>query len=257
MRPALLLAPILMMAGPAAADVTERQVELPDKLGSGYLYQPAERSGDTAAVIVVHEWWGLNDFAKGRAKQLAEAGYTALAVDMYGHGEVATTPDEAKALAQEAMENLDGLNARFDAAMKLLRETPGVDANRLFAIGFCFGGGIVLRQARRGVDLAGVASFHGNLVGGAPAKKGVIKARVLAATGADDATVPVEQVQEFVKDMTQAGAEFELLSFPGVKHGFTNPAATEKAKKYGLPLAYDAHADRVSWDALMGFLGAP
>lgn len=235
------------------ADVTEKQLDLPDQLGHAVLYTNTVGK-PKAGVIVIHEWWGLNDYARGRAKQLAELGYAAIAVDMYGHGKVAEHPKEATAFMTAAMAEPDKMNARFLGAKSLLEKNSGLTADHIYAIGYCFGGGVVLNQARMGTALAGVASFHGMLHSDKPAQAGVIKARVLVATGGADPMVPAEQVGAFVAEMQNAGVDLQLLDFPGVKHGFTVPAATINGKKFDMPLAYDEYADKTSWEALLKFL---
>ncbi len=235
----------LIQAAPKA-----KHVELPDGLGSAVLYTP--RGKTDTGVIVIHEWWGLNDYARNRARQLAEEGYAAIAVDMYGHGKVASHPKEATAFMNAAMAEPEKINARFNAAKAELEKLKNVD--RIFAIGYCFGGAVVLHQARMGNDLAGVASFHGSLGTETPAEKDKVKAKVLVATGGADPMVPPEQVGTFVTEMSKAGVDLTLLSFPGVLHSFTNPGATAKGKETGLPVAYDAKADKESWAALLRFL---
>ena len=236
------------------AEVIEKNVKLPGGLGEGVIYTNTDTTQAGPGVIVVHEWWGLNDYARSRARQLAGLGYSAIAVDMYGTGKVAQHPDDAKAFMQAAFAESDTMNARFNAAKTLLSDLESVDAKKIYAIGYCFGGGVVLDQARQGNDLAGVASFHGMLGTDEPAQKDKVKARILVATGAADPYVPTEQVVAFVQEMTNAEAEFELLSFPGVLHSFTDVGATEKGKKFGMPAAYDENADKVSWAALLSML---
>jgi dienelactone hydrolase len=238
---------------PALAAVEAREITLPDELGTAVLYA-ADAAGPAPAVIVVHEWWGLNDYARERARQLAEAGYTAIAVDMYGHGKVADHPTDAQAFMQAALAEPAKMAARFEAARAALAAEPTVDASRIYGVGYCFGGAVVLSQARKGAALAGVASFHGSLGTDQPAQPGTVKARVLVATGGADPMIPPEQVGAFVAEMTTAGAELTLMSFPGVLHSFTNPAATAIGEQHNMPLAYDEHADRESWKALMAFI---
>lgn len=230
-----------------------REITLPDELGTAVLYA-ADTATPAPGVIVVHEWWGLNDYARERARQLAEAGYTAIAVDMYGHGKVADHPTDAQAFMQAALAEPDRMAARFAAARAALAAEPSVDASRIYGVGYCFGGAVVLAQARMGADLAGVASFHGSLGTDQPAQPGAVKARVLVATGGADPMIPPEQVGAFVTEMSAAGAELTLLSFPGVVHSFTNPGATAIGEQHDMPLAYDEHADRESWKALMAFI---
>lgn len=248
------IASLLLAAAGAFAEVREQAVKLPDDLGSAIIYNASTPHDNGTAVIVIHEWWGLNDYARDRARMLAEAGYTTIAVDMYGHGKVAGHPDNAKAFMNAALAEPEKMNARFSAARELLAAQKGVDASRIFAMGYCFGGAVVLNQARQGAELAGVASFHGSLGTETPAEKGAIKARILVAHGGADPFVPVEQVSGFVTEMVNAGADFELLNYPQAQHSFTNPGATDKGKAFNLPLAYDADADAASWAALLDFL---
>ena len=144
--------------------------------------------------------------------------------------------------------------ARFMAAYDLLKKHETVDPSKIAAIGYCFGGAVVLQMARFGTDLKGVASFHGNLSTDSPAKPGVVKAKVLVLHGADDSLVPKEQVAAFKKEMDTAGVDYTFIEYPGAVHAFTNPAATENGKKFNLPLAYDEHADHESWAELQKFL---
>lgn len=221
----------------------------------GFLAWDNSISGKRPGVLVVHEWWGLNDYARGRAKQLAELGYTAFAVDMYGDGKVADHPKDAGAFAASVMKDPQVALARFRAAMEVLKSQPTVDPNKIAAIGYCMGGAIVLNAARQGLDLDAVASFHGSL-GGLMPVKGPIKAKVLVCHGADDSFIPPEAVEAFQKDMKESGADFKFISYPGAKHGFTNPAADEAGKKFQLNIAYNAEADKESWKELKAFLQA-
>lgn len=250
----LIVTLLALFSLPVLAGVKEQKITLPDNLGTAVLYTNDKTKQPTAGVIVVHEWWGMNDYARGRAHKLAEAGYPAIAVDMYGNGKVADHPDTAKAFMDAAFAEPEKMNARFNAARTALEKNAPVDKARVYAIGYCFGGAVVLNQARSGADLAGVASFHGALGTPNPAKPGMIKARLLVATGGADAMVPPEQVGAFVQEMTTAGADLQLMSFPGAKHSFTNPGSTALGEKFGMPLAYDAHADQVSWEALLRFI---
>ncbi len=220
----------------------------------GYLAYDESVKGKRPGVLIVPEWWGLNDYVRHRAQMLAELGYTALAVDMYGEGKIATNPDEAGKLSSGVMKNVDVAKARFMAAMEFLKEQPRVDPSRIAAIGYCFGGGVVLNMAAEGVDLRGVVSFHGTLKLVKAPQPGTLKAKVLVLTGGDDKFVPPEQVEAFSKEMRTAGANLQVISYPGALHSFTNPEATELGKKYSMPIAYNADADRKSWDEMKKFL---
>ncbi len=205
-------------------------------------------------VLVIPEWWGLNDYARKRARMLAESGYTALAVDMYGNGKIATNPGEASRLDSEVLKNFDVEKDRFLAAMGFLKQQPGVDPKHIAAIGYCFGGTVVLGMAGQGVDLKGVASFHGGLGEVKPPKSGSVKAKILVLQGGADPFVTPKQVEAFKQEMKSAGADIEVITYPGATHSFTNPEATKLGKKFNLPIAYDADADKKSWGEMKDFL---
>ena len=246
---ALCLTITLFAASSAAAKVSGREVEYRtgDTVLKGYLAQDTALKGKRPAVLVVHEWWGHNEYARKRARMLAKLGYVALAVDMYGDGKTAQHPDEAGKFAAEVMKNKAVGEARFNAALEFIKQQPSVDPTRIAAIGYCFGGGVVLHMARQGADLKGVASFHGSLATDAPAKPGAVKAKVLVFTGEADKLIPPEQVAAFKDEMTRAGASFRVVGYPGAMHSFTNPDADAFAKKFILPMAYDKKADLDSW----------
>lgn len=252
----LLLASLALGASVAQAKVVGEEVSYTDNgvTMKGYLAYDKNIKGKRPGVLVVHEWWGHNDYARKRAMMLAGMGYTALAVDMYGDGKTAEHPDDAGKFAAAVSKNMPVAKSRFEAAMKTLKKQPSVAPDQIAAIGYCFGGGLVLNMARAGVDLKGVASFHGSLATDSPAEKGKVKARVAVFTGADDAMVPKAQVDAFAKEMEAAGVDYRLASYPGVKHSFTNPAADDYAAKFKLPLAYNAEADKDSWTQLGDFL---
>lgn len=252
------LALVCALAGLASAkgDVEGKEVSYRagDVVMKGYIAYDKDIKGRSPGVLVVHEWWGHNEYARRRARMLAEMGYAALAVDMYGEGKQATHPDDAGKFSSELMKNFDVAKARFMAAMDFLKKQPTVDPDRIAAIGYCFGGGVVLNMAREGVDLKGVASFHGGLAAVKPVQPGVVKAKVLVLHGADDKFVTPEQIEAFKKEMKDAGVDFQFISYPGAIHSFTNPDADEYAKKFNLPLGYNAEADKKSWEELKRFL---
>jgi len=203
-------------------------------------------SGPRPGVIVVHEWWGLNDYAKRRARDLAALGYSALAVDMYGDGRNTQHPDDAKAFMNAALADPAIPKARFQAGLDLLKAQPQTDPARLAAIGYCFGGKVVLDMARHGLPLAAVVSFHGALVTATPATPGSVKAKVLVEHGAADSFITAEQIAAFKAEMDQAGADYRFVELPGAKHGFSNPDA-DAHKGHGLDLGYQKEADERSW----------
>lgn len=216
----------------------------------GYLAYNDQVEGPRPGVLVVHEWWGHNDYARKRADMLAELGYTALAVDMYGNGKQASHPQDAGKFVQEVIANYDQALERFKVAMELLRSHPTTDPAKTAAIGYCFGGATVLNVARAGFDLAAVVSFHGSLGTQQPVARGVIKGRVLVCHGADDPFVSAEEIDGFKKEMESAGVNYEFIAYPDAKHSFTNPGATEIGKKFELPLEYNQAADEASWNAM-------
>ena len=220
----------------------------------GYLAYDDGIKGRRPGVLVVHEWWGQNDYARKRAQMLAELGYAALAVDMYGGDKVAAHPEDAQKFSSELMKNFDVAKARFMAAMEFLKQQPMVDSSRIAAIGYCFGGGIVLNMARQGADLKGVASFHGNLTAVKSAAPGSIKAKILVLNGGADKFTTPQQIEQFKREMDGAGADYTFISYPGAMHSFTNPEADMLAKKFNMPIAYNPEADRKSWDELRNFL---
>ncbi len=251
---------VLGMVGVASAEpkIQGKTVEYSGQgvVMKGYLAYDKNIMGKQPGVLVVHEWWGLNNYARKRAQMLAELGYTAFAIDMYGEGKVAMHPDDARKFSSELMKNFDVAEARFLAAMDFLKQQPTVDSTRIAAIGYCLGGGIVLNMARQGVDLKGVASFHGGLTAVKPAQPGMVKAKILVLNGAADKFTTPEQIEAFKQEMKAAGADFQFISYPGAMHSFTNPDADALGKKFNLPFAYNANADRESWNEMKEFLKA-
>ncbi len=254
----LWLSTMLFAASIGSSDATivgeEIDYRAEDTTMKGYLAYDNTVQGPRPGIIVVHEWWGLNDYIRKRARMLAQLGYTAFALDMYGDGRQAQHPDDAKKFASEVRQNLPLEKARFNAALEVLRSNSHVDPRRIAAIGYCFGGGVALEMARRGAALAGVASFHGMLATADPARAGDIKAKILVMTGADDPFVPSDQVAQFKHEMDEAQADYQVIAYPGAKHGFTNPGADENGQKFNLPLAYNQAADQASWSELKKFL---
>ncbi|HMB60667.1 MAG TPA: dienelactone hydrolase family protein [Xanthomonadales bacterium] len=217
---------------------------------NGYLAWDDAVSGPRPGVLVVHEWWGNNDYPRMRADMLAKLGYTALAVDMYGEGKTADHPQDAQKFMQESLADLPASRARFNAALDWLKAQSTVDPEHIAAIGYCFGGGVVLHMARYGAKLDAVASFHGSLpLGVAPEGEGeTVTARVVAYNGEADPFVSTEAIAAFKAEMEQSGADYQFINFPGAVHGFSNPEATANGEKFDLPLKYNALADQSSWD---------
>ena len=219
----------------------------------GYIAYDDEVKGKRPGVLVVHEWWGHNEYARNRADMLAGLGYVALAVDMYGEGKQADHPEDAGKFSGEVMKNMPLMMSRFMAALDLLKKNESVDPTRLGAIGYCFGGGVVLNMARQGIDLKGVVSFHGSLATSTPAEEGKVKARLLVCNGADDKFVSAEDIKKFKAEMKAAGADLTFIDYEEAIHGFTNPGATENGKKFNIPLAYNEKADKKSSEDMKEF----
>jgi len=218
----------------------------------GYLAWDDSIKGKRPGILVVHEFWGLNEYVKHRADMLAKLGYVAFAADMYGNAQMTTHANEASAWMKQVTDHLDVWKARALAGLDTLRAQPQVDPDRLAAIGYCFGGATAMQLAYAGAPLRGVASFHGSLP---PVPeglaKGAIKPKILAATGAADKLVPPERVMAFQKGLEDVQATWEFVTYSGAKHAFTNP----EADKLGMPeLGYNERADRRSWELLQTFL---
>jgi dienelactone hydrolase len=261
----------------------------------GYLAYDTATQGKRPGVQVVPEWWGVTEYARTRARMLAGLGYTALVVDMYGQGRQADNPDEAQKLSSEVMTHFNTIGkTRFLAAFDVLKKQPTVEADRIAAIGYCFGGGVVpfaeresllravpfapagdqrvgmggadadrffgqpgeqvLNMARQGTDLKGVVSFHGSLTPVTPAKPGEVRAKILVLHGEADTIAPLKQLEAFREEMNKAGADYRIVTYPGAKHAFTNPEADEYARRFNMPVGYSAKADRESWEEMRKFL---
>ena len=221
----------------------------------GYVVYDENIAGKRPAVLVVHEWWGLNEYTKRRARELAGLGYIAMAVDMYGNGQKADNPELAGKLAAPFYQDPVMAKAHFDAALNKLKTYKEVDAANIGAIGYCFGGGVLLNIIRLGEPLKGIVSFHGSLLG-TPADKNLLTAKILVLHGDDDKFVPATEVAAFKKQMDSIGAAYTLKSYPGATHAFTNPDATAMGQKFQIPIAYNAAADTASWNEMKIFFTA-
>ena len=220
----------------------------------GYIAYDDTVKGKRPGILVIHEWWGHNEYARRRARMFAEQGYTALALDMYGDGKQAHHPDDAGKFASEVSKNAVLAKARFDAAYNLLGKEETVDADKIAAVGYCFGGSVALNMARIGEPLKAVVSFHGGLGTDHPAEAGKVKARIASFTGEDDPMIPATQVAAFRQEMDKAGVSYKVVTYPGAKHAFTNPDADKYGQEFKLPLAYNAAADKASWEEGLAFL---
>jgi dienelactone hydrolase len=209
--------------------------------------------GKRPAVLVLPEWWGLNDYPKMRARKLAELGYVAMALDVFGDGKVAANPTEAQQLTGPFYKDPNFAKARLDQAIKVLKALPQTDPFNVAAIGYCFGGGVVLNYAKLGADLKGVVSFHGGVSGGAPVDKNLLKAKVLVCQGGSDKFVPQKDAETFKHKLDSIGVDNTLKVYPNATHAFTNPDATATGKKFNMPIEYNPEADKNSWDDMKMF----
>jgi dienelactone hydrolase len=217
----------------------------------GYLAYDDAIKEKRPGVIVVHEWWGLNEYARRRARMLAELGYTAFAIDMYGEGKNTVHPQEAGEFAAAVRNNMPAARARFNAALDVIKKHETVIPDKIAAIGYCFGGGIVLQMALDGAGLEGVVSFHGSLGGAYPENKPEVKAKILICHGADDPHVTAQQIEEFQRQLSKASADWQMNIYSKAVHSFTNPEAGNDPSKGS---AYNKEADVRSWEAMKLFL---
>ena len=247
---ALIIGVLLVARADAAIHTETVDYREGDTALRGYLAYDDASTAKRPGVLVVHEWWGLNEHARNKAEALAKAGYVALAIDMYGEGKTTDHPKEAGEWSGYIGQHQAVAKARFLAGLNLLKQQPLVTPDKIAAIGFCFGGHVVLSMAAHGIDLRGVVSFHGAMPS-EPVPPGTqVKAKILMNHGAADPLVTMDKVLHFEEILTNAGADWQCNVYGGAKHSFTNPTADSR----GIPaLAYNAEADRRSWQAMRDF----
>jgi dienelactone hydrolase len=216
-----------------------------DTTMKGFVVYDDAKKGKRPGIVLVHEWWGITKHMHNEARRFARSGYTAFIADMFGEAKTADNPKDAGALSGSVMKNPETMKSRFNAAREARAKHPTVDASRIVAAGYCFGGAVVLNMARAGADLAGVAGFHASLGLNTPAPApGTVKAKMLVLNGADDPFVKPQQYDTLKKEMDAAQADYKVIEYPGAVHAFTNPEATALGKKFNLPLRYDAKANK-------------
>lgn len=216
----------------------------------GYVYYNEAKKGNLPVMLVVHEWWGCNEYAQSRAEQLAGIGFLAFAVDMYGDGKVVTTSAEAGKLAGEVKGNVQMMRERINAALEYIKKRPNADLTKIGAIGYCFGGTVALELARSGAELNGVVSFHGGLATPKPEQTKNVKTKILVCHGGSDKFVPDTEVAAFRKEMDAANVDWQLIMYSGAVHAFTNPNSGNKPET---GVAYNETADRRSWGTMIRF----
>ncbi len=247
---ALVVVGAFTAAGQAAVKTKAVEYKDGETVLEGFVAYDDALKGPRPLVLVVHEWWGLNDYVKSRAKQLAEMGYLAFAVDMYGKGVLAKDPKEAGELATKYRSDRKLMRQRVTAALNTAKANPLADAKKIAVIGYCFGGTVALELARSGADIVGAVSFHGGLDTPDANDAGNIKAKVLVLTGADDKSVPMAQIAAFEDEMRQAKVDYQVVIYGAAVHAFTNPASGSDPSKN---VAYNAKADQRSWQAMKDF----
>jgi dienelactone hydrolase len=240
----------LVLVGSASADVKTKKIAY--KHGAmecqGMLAWDDAIQGPRPGVLVVHEWWGLNDYARGRAEQLAKLGYVAFAADMYGEGRVTEHPQEAGQMATKVRTNLQDWRQRATEALDVLKAQPQCDKTKLAAIGYCFGGSTALQLAYAGADLKAVVTFHAALPTPTPEEAKQIKPSIIVCHGADDKFVPDQAVKAFREALDKAGVKYEFVSYPETVHSFTVPGA-DKHNIAGMK--YNKTADEDSWKRML------
>lgn len=217
---------------------------------NGYIAYDKASTEKRPGILVVHEWWGHNAYSRQRADMLAELGYVALAIDMYGDGKEAAHPQDAMKFSSSVMSNIDDAQARFVKALETLKANPMVDPEQIGAIGYCFGGSVVLTMANMGMDLDAVVAFHSGVQLPVMPEAGKLKAKVLVLNGADDPFVSPESVEAFKAAMDASGAQYKYEAYEGAVHAFTSKGADSLGAKFELPLKYNEAADKASWEEM-------
>jgi dienelactone hydrolase len=246
----------LSVTAPAFAAIEERPVTYSDgeTTMKGFVVYDTANKGSRPGIVMVHEWWGITKHMRNEARRLARQGYTAFIADMYGDAKTANNPKDADVLSGSVMKNPQAMESRFNAAREQLARQATVDPTRIGAVGYCFGGAVVLNMARAGADLAGVVGFHASLGLNTPAPApGTVKAKVLILNGADDPFVEKEEYATLKSELDAAKADYRVIEYPGAVHAFTNPEATALGKKFNLPLRYDAKVNKQAEDEASKF----
>ncbi len=219
----------------------------------GFVAKPAKITKKTKTILIVHEWWGLNQYPKDRAIQLSKEGFIAICIDMYGANKVVDNPSDAGALAGQFYADPTLLKKHFDAGYQAALTVSGVNKDKMAAIGYCFGGTVVLNAAKMGAPIDAVVSFHGGLQG-PPLAAGTLKASVLVCNGAADQFVPQKDIDTLAAEMKANAADYTFINYADATHAFTNPFSTETGKKFNIPIAYNKAADEKSYADFLAFV---
>lgn len=241
---------------PVQASITTENVQYTcdNKVLQGIIAFDSKLTNKRPVVLVIHEWWGVNDYIVTRIKQLAALGYLAMAVDLFGKNVTATSVEEAVKLSTPLYQNAALAKQRFDSALQLIQKNKYADTSKIAIIGYCFGGSMALNFAKMGEHIKGVVSFHGGLKGVSP-KKELLTAKVLICHGADDQFVKKEEIEAFKEEMDAINADYIFKEYAGATHAFSNPEATAWGEKFKIPIAYNKDADVNSWNEMKKFFG--
>ncbi len=218
-----------------------------------FIAYDSKKTGKRPAILVIPEWWGNNEYTRTRARMLAELGYIAIAVDMYGEGKVANDPKEAGELATPLYQSPQLDQQRMQGAINKIKQHPQTDTANIAAIGYCFGGSMVLNAAKLGMKLKGVVSFHGGLAT-VPATAGTTRAAILVCHGGADNFISEEEIKQFKTNLEDMKVPYTFKVYEGATHAFTNPLATATGKKFNMPIAYHEEADKQAWLDMKQFL---
>ncbi|HZZ93309.1 MAG TPA: dienelactone hydrolase family protein [Usitatibacter sp.] len=251
-RRAALFLSFLLAAGAAQAKIVTKTIDYQqggEKLRGYLAYDDAKKSA-RPGVLVVHEWWGLNDYVKHRAEELAKMGYVAFAADMYGSAKVTRDPKQAEAWMTAAVQAPGLLAARSKAGLDILRQQPQTDKSHVAAIGFCFGGGAVLQLAYSGEPLDGVVVFHGTLAPPDATQAKQIRTSIVILHGAEDGFTTPETIDAVKKSLDGAKVDWYMVTYANAVHAFSNP----EADSYHIPgMGYNAKAATRSWEEMQRF----
>lgn len=254
----LILVALMPLTGVAKSKVVWKTVsyKAPDGLTcKGYVAYDSGKKGKLPVMLVVHEWWGCNDYALKRAMMFAELGYYAMAVDLYGDGKVAANPTEAQALTAPFYQNPKLGLVRLEAAKEELKKHDRADLTNISAVGYCFGGSMVLNSVGLGSNLKAAVAFHPSLNGLFPPREGNT-CRVLICHGKSDVFVKAEDVLSYRSSLDKAKINYKFIEYENATHAFTNPSSTETGKKFNMPISYNEEADKKSWKDMKEFLGS-
>ena len=253
MKYAMVLVLVLAIVNSVFAEVKTKLVEYRDgdTVLEGFVAWDSAAAGkSTPGVLVVHQWMGLTDYEKGRCKQLAELGYVAFALDIYGKGTRPANVQEAGKQSGVYKKDRDLYRRRLNLGLAQLCTLENVAKNRIAAIGYCFGGTGAIELARSGADIQGVVSFHGGLDSPSPSDGKKIKAKLLVCHGADDPFVPAADIAAFQAELNAAKVDWQMINYSGAVHSFTQPMAGNDNSRGA---AYNELADKRSWIAMRDF----